>query len=309
MATYFLDNDLEALGVNELRTTFKAYLEERRTGQSLEPMLESFIRKTELISYDDDAKVVAFKHKSFAEFFYAQAMLLEKGKNADFKMPFSPNWTGIEYFYLGLVRDAPERIKKLSALVPADANEEFIKFAQFGTFLMAAYQTPYETIITSLYDRFLDAARNYNGVIHREKLPVLKSFPELQVLSLFTHLLRRGYAYEFFRPALHEARIQAELDNGLSEEEKIVLIFFVDAVLAELKDPSAFEALVDRHEASINWTLRLGIFYSSADVSFMNDTTKAINRKIEKSSKGNNKLMEYFNILETIPLTDRKKIN
>lgn len=306
IATYCLNNDLDTLGVAELKQMFKEYLSERRTGQSLEPMLEMFLQKSELISYDEDTQIVAFRHKSFAEFFYAQALLMEKGKNASLLKPFDPSWSGIEYFYLGLVRDAPERLMQLTKLTPQNKGEQLLKITQFGNFLMAAYQTPYEVIQTTLYDRFVEAAKYYNNLIVSHEEDIFSRLPELQILSIFTYFLRGGYSYEFFKPALLEARIQFEMDSGLSEAERIIAIFFTDAILCELEDESAFVSLVDRYEASLSWTVRLGIYHASADVEFINRTTKQLGKKIDKSMKGNLSLLRYIQMLESTPLRERK---
>lgn len=308
IAVFFLSHDLDTLAVSELKEMFGSYLDERRTGQTIGPMLNSFLSKSELISYDEEREVVAFRHKSFAEYFFAQSLLIEKGKNAEINNPFDVNWAGVQYFYLGLVRDAPERIKQLSSLIPADTEEEFLKMSQFGNFLMAAYQTPYEVIKDALYNQFREATRYYQGVLVSDT-HVLKAFPELQVLAAFTHIMRKGYSYEFFRPALQDARIQAELDSGTTEEEKIVCIFLLDTILCSLNDKSAFVNLIDRHESALNWTVRLGIWHASADANFVNQATKAMQRKLEKSLKGNHALTKYIEVLESTPLSERKVSN
>lgn len=307
IATYMLNNDIDCLGLNELTSMFKAYLSERRTGQLLDPMVSMFLAKSELISFDSDARSIRFRHKSFSEFFYAHALLMEKGKEAPIFKPFDPNWTGIEYFYLGLVRDVPERIDRLSSYVPADDAEEFIKFSQFGSFLMAGYQTPYETIKSAVYKAFRDGASHYQRVASRQEDSWLSRFPELQLLALFTHLLRRGYAYDFFRPALVDAKVQAELDSGLDQETQIILIFLIDAVLCELGDPSAFTALVDRHQANFNWVVRLGIKNAAADVAFVNEATRIVVKKMDKTIKNNRGIMPYIRALANTPLDERKE--
>jgi hypothetical protein len=308
VAVYFLDNDLDRIGIDELAGMFRNYLNERRTGQALGPMLESFLSKTELISCNNEDRIVRFRHKSFIEYFYAHSLLMEKGKNAPIFKPFDVNWHGIEYFYLGLVRDVPNRIDQLSAYMPSSPAEEFIKFSQFGSFLMAGYQTPYENIKSAVYKSFRDGAAHYVRVVRGDDESALNRLPELQLLSLFTQFIRHGYAYDFFRPALHDARLQAELDDGLDIDEQIALIFLVDTVLCELRDESAFQTLVDRHETHLSWTIRLGIYNASADVEFINSAAKYVSKKMQKSAKNNRGLHPYIQALETVPLADRKDL-
>lgn len=310
VACHILSHDLGTIGISELREMFKAYLSERRTGQQIEPMLEMFLDRTELISIDSQQGAVRFRHKTFAEFFYAHSLLMEQGRNAPISNPFDPNWYGVEYFYLGLVRDAPDRIEKLAAYIPRDASEEFVKFSQFGSFLMAAYQTPYEKIQSSLYQAFREAAINYLDTVNGDKDSWIRKLPELQLLALFTYLVRTTYGYDFFRPALLDARLEAEMDSGLEESYKVVLIFLLDTVLAALGDESAFKSLVDRHEAQLSWAVRLGIANAARDVEFINEATKRMERKIKRNLSGgkNAGLIKYVDSIEKTPINERKDL-
>ncbi|WP_124094362.1 NACHT domain-containing protein [Burkholderia gladioli] len=308
IATYMLGNDIDALGVAEVKSMFSDYLNERMTGQHLAPMLSSFLSKSELISFDTEQNIIRFKHRTFAEFFYAHALLMEKGKDAPIDHPFDPSWHGIEYFYLGLVRDAPDRLDRLSSYIPNGTAEEFIKLSQFGGFLMAAYQTPYTKIEQALYRSLRDSAIRYQSVTDGEHHEWLSKFPELQILALFTYFVRQSYSYDFFKPALNNAKVEAELDTDLSEPQRIVLIFLVDTVLSSLNDSTAFESLVDRHEAHLGWAVRLGIQYSSNEISFINSATQYVEKKARKSMKGNSGIMSYLKALESTPMEARKDV-
>ncbi|VXB60553.1 putative NTPase (NACHT family) [Burkholderia sp. 8Y] len=308
IATHMLDHDLTSMSLAEVKAMFQTYLDERKTGQSLGRMLEGFTSRSELVSFNSETEQIMFRHRTFAEYFYAHALLMLKGKDAPVENPFAPERHGIEYFYLGLVRDSPERIKQLSSWVPRDMAEEFIKLCNFGSFLMAAYQTPYSVLEEALYKSFKDVAVHYVGVVRGEKRDWLSNLPELQLLSFFTFLVKRSYSYEFFKPALLEAKLQVELDCGLDEEQSVVLIFLLDAVLASLNDANAFKSLVDRHDANLSWAIRLGIKYSAQEVSFINSATTYMERKIKKSLKGNIGMSHYIEQLESTPLLERKDL-
>lgn len=309
VAGYMIENDFEFLGLRELETIFTDYLNVRRTGQDAQTLIKSFISKTDIIGFDHDKNAIFFKHKTFKEFFYATLQYQHKGIEAPINKPFDLYWQGIEYFYLGIIKDAPSRIEQISRLTPENELESLVKLSAFSDFLLAAYQTPYKEIETALSRTFVDAAILYNDIVSKKRESWLQELPELQVLCMLTTAIKQSYSYEFFLPALHEAKILAELDSKLDENEKNVLLFFIDSVLANLGDDQAFVSLVEKHENSLNWTLKLGIDFSSQDANFINATTKQIQKKITKSSKNNYNLQKYFLELQDRPLKERKDLN
>ncbi|WP_147468055.1 NACHT domain-containing protein [Pseudomonas coronafaciens] len=308
VAGYMTDNDLEFLGVGELETIFTDYLKIRRTGQDARMLMKSFVSKAEIIGFDMDKNAIFFKHKTFKEFFYATLQFQQKGIEAPIKKPFDLYWQGIEYFYLGLIKDAPTRIEQISRLVPENELESLVKLASFSDFLLAAYQTPYKEIETALSRTFFDAAVLYSDIVAKKQESWLHHLPELQLLCMLTMAIKKAYSYDFFLPALHEAKILAEMDGSLSEEQRNVLLFFVDSVLANLGDDQAFIGLVENHSGSLSWTLRLGINFSSQDAQFINSATKQMYKKINKSSKNNFNLQKYFLELQDKPLNERKDL-
>jgi hypothetical protein len=270
--------------------------------------MKSFINKTDIIGFDSEKNAIFFKHKTFKEFFYATLQYQQKGLEAPIKKPFDLYWQGIEYFYLGIIKDAPSRINQISRLVPENELESLVKLSSFSDFLLAAYQTPYKEIETALSRTFIDAAILYTEIVSKKKESWLQQLPELQVLCMLTTAIKKSYSYDFFLPALHEAKILAELDSKLSEDERNVLLFFIDSVLANLGDDQAFKSLVEDHANSLNWTLRLGIDFSSQDADFINSATKQMQKKISKSAKNNMNLQKYFMELQDKPLNERKDL-
>lgn len=308
VAGYMIDNDFEFLGIGELETIFTDYLKIRRTGQDAKVLMKSFINKTDIIGFDCDKNAIFFKHKTFKEFFYATLQYQQKGIEAPIKKPFDLYWQGIEYFYLGIIKDAPARIDQISRLVPENELESLVKLSSFSDFMLAAYQTPYKEIEAALSRTFVDAAILYNEIVFKKKDSWLHHLPELQILCMLTTAVKNAYSYDFFLPALHEAKMLAELDSKLSEDERNVLLFFIDSVLANLGDDQAFISLVENHSNSLNWTIRLGIDFSSQDADFINSATKQMQKKIAKSAKNNTNLQKYFMELQDKPLKERKDI-
>ncbi|MCU7237174.1 NACHT domain-containing protein [Pseudomonas peradeniyensis] len=308
VAGHMLEHDLENLSLSEVTAIFKDYLSQRRTGQDPEALINSFLRKTEIIGYDEEKRTIFFKHKTFKEFFYATLKFQQTGLGAPIHEPFNIFWHGVEYFYLGIVRDAPERIEQISKIMPKDEMEELVKLSSFSDLLLAAYQTPYKVIEAAVSHAMLDTARLFlNSCTNQTGW--LNHIPELQLLCLFTYHMRKAYSYDFFLPALHEAKIQTELDTNLSDATRNATLFFIDSVLAELNDKNAFISLVENHENSLHWAIKLGIEFTSKDSDFVNSATKKIAKKTAKAMRGNINLHKYILELQDTPINKRKDLS
>jgi len=88
----------------------------------------------------------------------------------------------------------------------------------------------------------------------------------------------------------------------------VVALFFVDAVLAEIKDRQAFIRLVEKYEASMPWAMRMGIDFTSHEAKLVNDATRRMEKRIARALKGNQPLHSYLIELEQKPLRDRKEL-
>ncbi|WP_154234824.1 NACHT domain-containing protein [Burkholderia pseudomallei] len=307
LAAYMLENDLDVVGIGEVGRLFKDYLDRRNTGQNADAIQQCFVASREIVAYDSENKTIQFRHRTFAEFFYSQNIFYQQGRSASIKKPFHPYWKSIEYFYLGLIKDAPERINQLSAIAPDGVLEKLIKCTQLGLFMLAAYQTPYESLEGALYRAFVDAAEICCAVSRGEHNDSpLATLPELQVLALLTQSLKQSYGYEFFQRALVTAKIKLAEDVGLVREVGFVAEFFIDSVLAELDDASAFVRLIENHESELNWSLRLGISCSANDAKFSNDSIRRIEKKLRRAIEKNKALHQFIDEIEGTPIKDRK---
>lgn len=307
LAAYMVDNNLDTIAASELKRIFKDYLDQRNTGQNFDSLFENFVNRREIIAYDSDNGTIQFRHRTFMEFFYSQNLYWQKGRNAPIDEPFHPYWKAIEYFYLGLVKDAPDRIKSLAALIPASEIEQFIKATQLGLFMLAAYQTPYVDLENALYRAFIESAELYCSICRgeRNESPIA-ALPELQLLALITQSLKENYSYDFFKKALTSAKLKLALEPSPVREEEFVSEFFVDSVLAELGDDSAFLRLVDQHENELNWSLRLGISCSASDANFSNDAIRRVDKKLRRSLLNNPAMHRFIEEVERTPIKDRK---
>lgn len=308
IAAYMSENDLEYLGLRELKGIFNEYLEQRRTGQKVDDLMRAFLCRQEIIGVDIDRDAVFFKHKTFKEFFFASMLYQQKGIEAPINKPFDIYWQGTEYFYLGIIRDAPKRISELSSIIPQDDIEILSKASSMGSFLLAAYQTPYVEIEKSVSREFIELAQLFIDVSYKKKDSWLNQLPELQLLCLITFILRQAYSYDFFLPALQESKFQVEIDECLDTELKNTSIFLFDTVLASLGDKHAFVSLTDKRESTLSWTIRFGITKAAQDVDLINTATKKMEKRISKATKGNRPFINYIEQVQEVPIAERKNL-
>lgn len=306
IAAYMSENDLEYLGMRELKEIFNEYLKQRRTGQDLNSLLKAFLGRHEIIGFDCDKDAVFFKHKTFKEFFYASMLYQQKGIEAPINRPFDIYWQGTEYFYLGIIRDAPQRVSELSKMIPSNDAELLMKASSMGNFLLAAYQTPYIEIEKSVSREFIELAQLFIDVSYKKKESWLSGMPELQLLCLITNVLRQAYSYDFFTPALKESKYHAETDSQMDSELKNTTIFLIDTVLACLGEKDAFISLTDKRESTLSWTLKFGINLAAQDVDLINSATKKMEKRINKAVKGNIPFMNYITQVQETPIRERK---
>lgn len=304
VAAYMYDNDLEAIGLAELREMFSEYLSRRRTGQDLNALLQAFLGREEIVAYDPKEQLVGFRHRTFQEFFSAVLLYQTKGKEAPLSNPFSSG-DAREYFYLGLIKDAPERICQLRQIDTGHELDTLVKSTSLGALMMAAYQTPYEEITKTTYECYAGMAELYDAITLRGKDSWLCKLPELQLLALLTTLMKHSFSYEFFADALKDAKLHFE-SEVMSLEKRAVGIFMIDATLADLKDADAFVDLVERHEASMPWAVRMGISFASKDAQIVNSATRSMEKRMKRYTKHNPPLISYLNQLQSVPMDERK---
>jgi len=305
LATFMFSNDIDVLAVSDLKSIFKEYLDKRQTGQKVETLLTNFLARSEIVSYNQETKTIRFRHRTFNEYFFAQNMFWAKGREAPINRPFDPHWTAVEYFYLGIVKDAPHRISELSAYIADDERGRLTKIYQIGAYMLAAYQTPYDVVVDSVYAVFKDAASLYCSIVNKKVESPLQIFPEFQLLSIFTMIVREAYAYDFFEKSLLAAKMQLQLDS-IEQEDSMVMEFFIDSVLSSLGSVDAFVRLVDTHEHQLKWALRMGITCAAGDVAIVNDATRRIEKKNRRNMSGNHSLQKYIYEMQTVPLQKRK---
>lgn len=307
LSEYMLDNNLDSLSLGEVRDRFDTYLRAREDVPTTNEILERLAHRTELMAINFDENSFRFRHKTFLEYFYASQLKEKMGKAAPIKNPFDGYWLGVEYFYLGLVQDAGERIDLLSRIVIEDERQLFLKMLNFGSLLLAAHRTEYTYIERSLYQLFLEVGKYYIEVQSGKKESVLGALSKLQFLATISQTMQYVLGFDYFKKALETVSIQIECDNSLSDEVRIACSFLVDSVRASLGVKDAFKFLVEKSSGDLDWVIRLGIHHVTEQEEIQTDALDRFEKKLTKMRKGNKGVQIYINDLYSTSMIDLRK--
>lgn len=304
LAKHMLDSDIHEISTKEAEQLIDDYLRKRETGQNAKTILGNLILRTEVIVEDEVRGVLFFRHRSFLEYMYADALYIQYGKTAKLPSPFEPYWGSVIYFYLGRLKDCPEQIESLFALIPSNISAQLLRLVNAGNYLLSSYQSPYREIFTCVKSIILETAESYCEICENPTATPLGKFSEIQLLAIFTGLVRNAFEYEFFKRAL--ADLETELLLSLNGEKRnVIAAFFVSSIRAGLGCKDAFVALIDDHYASLTLPIRLGVTHAASDADFINDAIKRLNKKVLRSRRGNRGIDESTKILYETPLDER----
>lgn len=305
IAQYMLDNDLPSVSIDDAKSIAEEYLGKRHLGRNSEEVLNKILSRSEVIVSDQNNRVIFFRHRSFAEFMYADLMYTETGKGATLPSLFDSYWGAVIYFYLGRLRDCPDRLKEIFSCYPENDRELLVKLLNSGSYLLAAYQSPYIEIENCVRSTISEAAKRYCEICEAPDSSPLGKFPEIHLLCIFTGLLKNAFEYDFFSDALMRIETDFLMEADISKESSVAA-FFVAAIRAGLGAEDAFTSLVGEHYAHLPQTIRLGVEHAAKDAGLANDAVKKVHKKMSKSVKSSSALRESLRELYDVPLTERK---
>lgn len=97
LARYMLENETVFISINEAKGFFKSYLETRNLNIDHNDLFQKVVDRSELMLVDYDKNTLAFKHRTFTEFFYAKATLRDKNMHVD-QRAFTLYWMNSFFF-------------------------------------------------------------------------------------------------------------------------------------------------------------------------------------------------------------------
>lgn len=306
LAKTMMDNDLSEISIGDSKGIIAEYLSRRETGLTSDSVFNSLIDRNEIYSVDHSNNKMFFRHRSFMEFLYADQLFVSRGMGADIKNPFDQFWVSVNYFYLGKLKDCPDQLDRIFRVLPENNAEALNKIVQAGQYLLAAYQSPYKDITRCLEIIIIESAELYCTICDNPKRSPLGSFPELQLLAVFSGLVRHAFEYDFFKKALLEVETSILLSVD-SNKVKAVAAFLLASIRAGLGCKDAFNELATEHGQGLPWSLKLGIQHASSDAGVTNEAIRRLEKRITKARKGNPGLNDYLSKIYSTPMVERSE--
>ena len=302
VAEYMLNHELQRMSVDEVTQMFGQYTKTREGLPSPTDILARIEQRSEVIIINHDEKTFAFRHKSLAEFLLAIYRKETHGRNAPFENPFEGYWLGVEYFYLGLIQDAGERLEKLSNLVLSTEREKVFRILNLGNLMLSAYQTEYAYIEQAVYKIVIEMTDYFLDVRSGKIKSGLSVLPEMQLFVSLSYVLRDSLEYQYFKKALVNAQIECQYAIGLSNEQRAISSFFIDVVRTGLGDTDTFEFLTTQDLSALPWVVKLGIQHIVQDDKVeLQHVTKLV-KKIKRAYRNNPGLNKSIVGLYELPM-------
>ena len=161
IAREMVDNQRLVISVTEVKSMFGDYLSARNLGLDVDNLFEKMVGRSETMVVDTASMTVGFKHRTFAEYFYAKSSDRE-ALDID-ERAFAVYWSNVFFFYMGLRKDSPDELKAILNLSPLSEPETWMKVINLSTYLLAAYTTPYEVITQGVKAAVVSAAELYRA--------------------------------------------------------------------------------------------------------------------------------------------------
>ena len=294
LANYMLENNLDYIGAPELQQRIRAYLEERNLRVQPDVIFEKAVERSEILARD--GHIVRFRHRSFAEFLEAKRRI-RQGTVSPSLRAFEMYWANVYYFAAGEMKDAPEFIEGLSALVPEVESHRWLKIMNMSNYVLAAYATRYQVIEEAVYDSILEAAKLFSDIVNGQQKTYFGKLSRMELLCLMQVIIRDHYGFEFLGSALEGAAIKV-----MEEEDGDVVpycLFLLAVASVDAGNSDAFETLLKEYGGEIPIDVSLGIVHEG---STRNKIIKRFVRRMKRKRKENDRLNSDIALLYDRPI-------
>ena len=99
IASFILENGLQHIAYSEATNQFRDYLSERNLSLNPNELFSNVLSRSDILVHRSELNVIAFKHRSFAEYFYAKSLLQRESVDISYKI-FHPYWVNAFFFYV-----------------------------------------------------------------------------------------------------------------------------------------------------------------------------------------------------------------
>jgi len=305
IAKYFIDNNLDQISIDEAKGFFETYTKARNLKIDTNQIFKKFASKKELVAVNEKRNTIRFKHRTFAEFFYAKSMIRDSSALINEKI-YYPYWSTSYFFFIGIKRDCPDLIDAINEISLEAESSRLLKIVNNGNFLLAAYLTPYEHISEGVDNSYTEAAKYLMETFEGKIDSVLSNLTKMHSLYVITRCLNDGFRYDYFKEALTDAILKMSYCKNLEETDYIKLFLLRNSCLA-LGEESAFDELLTEHADELPVYLRLAIKHESENGNRESLLANKFNKKLTKQLKASGGTRQMLNKLYQIPIAEQLK--
>jgi tRNA A37 threonylcarbamoyladenosine biosynthesis protein TsaE len=309
IAAFVIENELHYLSIQEVKGMIEDYLKPRNLGIKPDRLFWLLTERSHIIVLDPGEGRLCFKHRTFAEYFYAKSKLLDRSLVVDHRA-FQPYWRNVFFFFVGQIKDCPDLLESLSQMEPTSSNEMFLKMVNMGNYYMAGFTSPYDVVERGLAKVVKDAAIFYLRILNKEIDVPLSGLPEMHLLWLFQMVLRDSYAFDHFGKAVETAVLEIDADSTLDTTTKVFALFFLSVIYIDLglADTEAFDAILRNHAKELPLSIQLGIQHVADKSDLRGTLLRHHERQLKKAMRGNKILHAQMEGMYKRPIRSLKQI-
>jgi hypothetical protein len=304
LATYIMDNELPCISSEEVRGIVQTYLKERNFDINPSDLFENMVSRCDLLSHDIQSNTICFKHRTFAEFFYAKTLEKSGLPNIE-KRAFTLYWMNTIFFYLGILKDCPDLLEKLADYLPDSEGERWLKLINMPNYMLASYATPYKIISNTAQKELIEASKLYLDIISGKIVSPFQSFSQMSLLYLMQYVIRESYSFDFFKKAIEDAALAIE-DGSTENTIKAYALFFLNVAYIELGAEETFDFLLKSHSKDLPLDLSLAVENESKNLKERTALMRKQDRRIKHLLKNNSPLANQI-LKSKSPLADQIK--
>lgn len=304
LAEHFLAHQIEGISVAEAKEFFSTYLKKRNLGLDADDLFSKLISRSDIVAIDPVSGVFRFKHKTFMEFFYAKAHF-KKPMLIDGRV-WAPYWITAFYFYVGLHKDCPEILAEIFKIKPQNEGERWMRLINIPNYLLAGFSSPYEVTEEAVAMAMREAADLYVEVSEGMIKSAFAVFPRMHFIWLMQLIIRKNYAYDFFKKAI--AMAAARIDSECTDRKRCAIaLFFLSAIARELEEKGCFEFLIENYQKDLPVEVELAIRHETDDDKQRTQLVKKLDQRVTRSLRDNPAFRDFVTSMYEKPIKALKR--
>jgi hypothetical protein len=311
LAAMVMRHRLGVVGIGDVRSVLKEYLIDRNLLIDSERVEERMFDRSGVLVRDEASGTVLFRHRSFAEFLFAQHQA-DKPDLGPEPHPLKPYWANTYYFWIGIKGDCERELKEILAAPSSNTSERFARIFFAPDYLMAGHLTPYRVARESVFKLLLEAATLYHQVLDKSITTPLSKYSPMQLLWAITYVVKQKYGYRFFKPAIDDA-VGEICASAEPRSVQATALFFASVAAKEIGDDTQFEMLLDEFKpAELPFPVMIAVDFEASrlDKNKMTAALKGFTKKVRKTvfetRNGRDKVKALFETPIALP-TSREK--